>query len=56
MPRSLAQLDTWIVASGDRGRSPDSPQIIAAFEKYGRDSLKKYAAGYERLRKKVEGP
>jgi hypothetical protein len=49
------RLDAWIAQSGDRGRSPDPPEIIAAFERYGRESAKKYASGYERLRKKVEG-
>jgi hypothetical protein len=49
-----ARLDTWITETGDQGRRPDSPEIIAAFEQYGRDSAKKYAAGYERLRRMVE--
>lgn len=49
-----ARLDAWITETGDQSRRPDSPEIIAAFEQYGRDSAKKYAAGYERLRKMVE--
>ncbi len=49
-----ARLDAWITETGDQGRRPDSPEIIAAFEQYGRDSAKKYAAGHERLRKMVE--
>jgi len=48
------QLDAWIEVSGDQGRLPDSPEVIAAFEEYGRQSRKRYAAGYEQLRKRAE--
>jgi hypothetical protein len=48
------RLDARITETNDQGRRPDSPEIIAAFEQYGRDSAKKYAGGYERLRKMVE--
>lgn len=49
-----ARLDAWISKVGDKGRSPDSPEIIEAFAEYGRKGAKSRAAAIERQRLRVE--
>jgi hypothetical protein len=53
--RELRQrLDEWIQESHDQGQQVDSPEIVAAFQEYGRKSAEKYAAGQQRLARMVE--
>jgi hypothetical protein len=40
--------------SNDQGQRADSPEIVAAFQEYGRKSAEKYAAAQQRLARMVE--